>query len=99
MALEKAIQTPYDTIDATYWKVAETNINYLTNQAHVTLLGFVSKEARDAGKQSIMDRSYDWSGDDFPFTIEELDKAGINAVKLAYEKIKADEEFVGAKDI
>lgn len=88
MALIKNIETQYG-IDANYWKVVDLNVNWLTKQSHISLLGWNSKTDRVEGKQSLASRVYDWSGEDFPFTIEALDAENENAVKIAYEKIKS----------
>lgn len=88
MALQKNIATIYG-IDATYWKIAEININWITKTSNTTLVGYVDQEAKIALKQPIAQRSFYWSGDTFPFDITGLSKDGVNAVKVAYEVIKA----------
>lgn len=111
MALKLSTANPYDgeATDA-YWKIVETNINWLTRSSHVTLACYLNQDSRIALKQPITSRSFDWSGDEFPFDFNELDEAGNNTVKLAYEKIKSltttDEEgnvipgeFANAQDV
>ncbi len=71
-----------------WWVVIETNINWLRETAHVVVAGWINEQAYLDGKQPIDSKSYDYSGDDFPFKIEELDKAGVNTLSVAYEKIQ-----------
>ena len=90
MALKISTQNPYDgTASEAYFKIVETNINWLNRSSHITLVGWVDRQARLDGKQPIISRSYDWSGEDFPFDFEELDEEGMNTVKIAYDKIKS----------
>ena len=88
MALKKTIPNQFGS-NTTYWKIVDVNTNNLVNSAHVTLCGWVNKQARVDGKQPTDQRSYDWGNADFPFTTEELDKLGNNAVKLSYNNIKS----------
>lgn len=87
MALLKTKTQPTGTT-CEYWKVIETNINWLNQSAHVSLAGFLDQAARQAGKQPLEAVSFDWSGEDFPFTLSVLDQENENTVKVAYEKIK-----------
>ncbi len=88
MALQISIPNNYGT-NTTYWKIVDLNINWLTKSSHVTLCGWVDKDARLDGKQPTDQRTYDWSGDDFPFDIAVLDEEDVNGLKIAYEKIKS----------
>ena len=83
MALKITIPTRYG-IDATYFKVVDLNINWLTRQSHVTLCGWKDEEARRNNQQPLTERSFDWSGDDFPF----LDEEPQNEREIAYISIK-----------
>jgi len=109
MALIKSTNLPYDgeAVEA-YWKIIETNINWLTKSSHVTISAWIDQEARENGKQPFASKSFDWSGADFPFGIETLDEEGNNAVKISYTKIKEsildDEgnetnEFINSVDV
>lgn len=91
MALLKAFKNKYDGKDCLngYWKVAEININLLKDDSHITLVGYVDKTARDAESQPVETRSFDFTKETNPFTLKELDKLGVNAVKIAYSTIKS----------
>jgi len=91
MALVLAKATNYG-VDAAYWKVAVTNINWHSRAAHVDLLGFVSEDARRTEKNPIAVCSYDWSGEGFPFDLER------NIVADTYAQVKTLEEWAGAED-
>ena len=88
MALQ--IVKPVDSIgiDAEYWKIIETNINYLTKNSHVTMAGYISEQTRLDGKNPATSVAFDWAGDEFPFGLDVLSEEGENAVKVAYKKIK-----------
>jgi len=89
MALIKSTTLPYDgDAVSAYWKIIETNINCVAKSSHVTIACWINKQARLDGKQPFTSQSFDWSGDDFPFSMELLDEEGNNAVKISYEKIK-----------
>jgi len=75
-----------------WWVVIETNINWLTETAHVTLAGWVDEKAYTDGKQPIDSKSYDYTKEDFPFKISELDKPDVNTLSVAYEAIKAPQD-------
>jgi len=85
MALIKSTNLPYDgeAVEA-YWKIIETNINWLTKSSHVTISAWIDQEARENGKQPFTSRSFDWSGDEFDFDVEG------KLVSQAYIKIKAE---------
>lgn len=93
MALLKTIPTAYG-VDAEYWKVVETNTDWLNRRSHVTMHGWLDQQARVDDKTPLTSRVYDWLGDDFPFVESEPQ----NEREIAYLKIKADAEFSGAED-
>lgn len=108
MALYKQKEDIYGNSGIKYWRIIETNIDWANRQSHITLAGYVDKQARMDGKQPLECVSFDWNGDDFPFSINVLDQEGENIVRVAYEKIKEsklDEDgnetnwFVDAEDI
>lgn len=72
-----------------HWVVIETNINWLTESAHVTVAGWVDEKAYLDGKQPMDTKYYDYTKDDFPFQLSELDKPDVNTLSVAYEAIKA----------
>ncbi len=88
MALYKQKEDIYGNSGIKYWRIVETNINWAQKASHIVLAGYVSKDARLAEKQPLECISFDWSNEDFPFTLDILDQEGENVVKVAYEKIK-----------
>lgn len=93
MALIKSISTGFG-IDATYWKIVDLNINWLDKNSHISLLGWADKTARDAGLNPLDQRSFDYSGEEFPF----IDEEPQNERETAYTKIKETDEFADAVD-
>ncbi len=91
MALLKEIKTVYG-VSASYWRIVETNINWLSRCAHVTIAGYVDGEARNTGNQPLMLMHFDFFDYNFPFTKEEAVR------REAYEAIKTMPEFAGAED-
>ena len=107
MALQKLKDDPYGNGGINYWKIVETNINWLDKFSHVTLAGYLSRDARLAEKRPFEIQSFNWSGDEFPFGLDILNQEDENIVHIAYNKIKEsklDEEgnetnfFADAKD-
>lgn len=100
MGLLKAMPTGMG-VDAVYWKVSTTEIDWHKRQAQVRLLGFVSQDARQTGKfpvkqviltfggMSPAEAMYDGS---FPFTFEG------DTVKEAYQRIKTIPGWTDAQD-
>lgn len=101
MALLKTFPTDYsENIQAVYWKIVESNINWLDSIAHVVIAGYVSEADRMAGMRFIATRSYDWSGDDFPFPPDNLPQLTLaQAFGMIYAKIKLTDEFLDAEDV
>ncbi len=103
MALKK-IKELSSGISVEYWKVTQLNINWHKKQAHMVLEGFINKEARDDNKIPVTSQIWDFSGEDFPFTIE-----GKNVEEgykyITTEKILDEEdkeiggEFCGLKEV
>lgn len=85
MALIKE-KTLNSGVTGEYWRIIETNISYQSQLAHVTIGLYKDKQARLDGKDTLATQSFDWSGEDFPFTIDELTRC--NPVQLSYIKIK-----------
>lgn len=78
-----------------YWKVAQCNMNTLDNSCHITMCLYKDEASKDAGCGVMDSVSFNWSGDDYPFPVSELDKTGKNPIKIAYgeiKKSKKDEE-------
>ena len=85
MALIKQ-QEQSSGVTGEYWRILETNISYQSQLARVVLGLYKDKQARNDGKETLHIESFDWSGEDFPFTIDELTRC--NPVQLSYVKIK-----------
>lgn len=85
MALVKT-KTLENGFEAEYWKVLETNINYLNKNSHVTIGLYKDKQARIDGKRPVETQSFDWAGDNFPFTVGAMEQE--NVIAISYEKIK-----------
>ena len=104
MALDIKKDTMYG-ISATYFKILETNINYLNGVCHVTLAGYADKVARDAGAEPLMLIHFDWpEGPDgvvknMPITISEQNKLDKNTVSIAYTVIKSLSAWKNALDV
>ena len=88
MALLKSKADQYGNGGISYWKIIETNINWLTKNSHCTLAGYVNQQARLDNKQPLESQSFDWSGDQFPFSLDVLNQEDENVIKVAYGKIK-----------
>lgn len=108
MALQITLPDNYGNGGVSYWKIIESNINWLTKNSHIVMAGYVDKQARDDLRQPLDFRSYDWANDEFPFDVLALSEEGHNTLTIAYEKIKQpklnDEgvdtnEFTNALDV
>ena len=102
MALQQIIQ--HETGAAShYWRVGSTDLNYAQKTASVTLLGYVSQDARDQNMVPLDRRAVSVSGADFDlwFAPSAVDPNGTNQVKNAYLYVKsiAGGEFAGAMDV
>jgi len=81
MALKISRKTTYG-VNAEYWKVTETNINWHEKQATIILSGFANEKVRLDGAFPITKQTFGWIGADFPFTFDG------KTVEETYEKIK-----------
>ncbi len=88
MAMQLNLPDKFGNGGVEWWVVVETNINWLTETAHVTLAGWVNERAYLDGKQPIDSKSYDYTAENFPFKIVELDKPDVNTLSVAYDAIK-----------
>jgi hypothetical protein len=96
MALKIEKDTNYG-VSATYWKIIETNINYLSKNSRVVVAGYIDQKARDNGKEPLAGFGFDWNGEEFPFSVDALTEE--NPVKIAYEKIKKIPEWELTEDV
>lgn len=92
MALQKTIATTYG-VNATYHKIALTNINWHNHQAHIEIISFADQQARNEGKAPLVVNALDFDADTFDF--EPTD----NIVEEVYNKMKETPEFNGAIDV
>ncbi len=90
MALQLETQNPYGEIASeAYWKIVESNINWQNYSCHISLCCWVNQQARLDGKQPFTSKNFDWSGSEFPYTIDAMNEAGNNLVIITYNKIKS----------
>lgn len=111
MALLKAIPQPIG-VDAEYWKLIESNLNWWTQAAHVVIGGWLDQQARLDLKQPLVTVAFDLSAQaqtdengsviapafSDVFGIDYLDIENVNPVAAAYVMIKAHPMFSGAED-
>lgn len=88
MALQKFKEDRFGNGGINYWKIIETNINWLNKNSHICLAGYNSKISRENLKQPMDSVFFDWNNDDFPFDINILNQENENIIHIAYEKIK-----------
>ncbi len=88
MALRLPTQNPFDGVaEEAYWKVVESNINWASMSCHIVLAGYLDSATRQEGRQPITSRNFDWSGSDFPYTVDAMSLS--NLVAITYNKIKS----------
>lgn len=88
MALGKSIATAFG-VAATYWKIANVIEDYIAAALKVTLAGYISAEARQAGSQPLAAVQVDITGDGY---------AADEARAAIYAKIKALPAWSDATD-
>lgn len=65
MALGLTKNTLYG-VDATYWRLAQSNIDWATKTLYLCLVGYISKEARDANSIPITQETIIFKDEEFP---------------------------------
>lgn len=77
-------------VKITYWKVTELYINVLQQIVRIRLSGYISKEARDNGKEPLETKYFNIPPQKFQsyFNINTLEYEGFNPIKMSYEYIK-----------
>jgi hypothetical protein len=88
MALLKSIDTDYG-IPAEYWNIGAVQEDFKGKGTEVTIYGYASKQARDAGKQPLSAGKVQIAGGDY---VAGADRAAL------YLFLKQKPEFEGAKD-
>lgn len=99
MALNQIIQHNTGAYSS-YWRVVATELDYQSEIANITLLGYVDEGSRLSEKQPLDRRAFLITDDNFNayFAVTELDKE-TNPVKQAYLYIKTTQEFIGSVDV
>ncbi len=87
MALQKDIEVKNTGVIASYWKVAETHVNWHSKNAVVVLWGFKDQASREAGKAPLDQRIFEFLPHNFPFTV------GGNLLQEAYNAIKTYQTY------
>ena len=85
MALKKEKTLPTGHV-IEYWRVVETNINYVDRVARITLGGYLNRASRLAGARPAETIAFDFSLETFPFDVATLDTK--NPIKIAYIEAK-----------
>ena len=88
MALIKSIDTDYG-VPAQYWNIGAIYEDFKSRGAEVTLCGYASQEAREAGNQPLSAVKVGITGDEY---VAGADRASLYAI------IKQRPEFDGATD-
>jgi len=91
MALLKKVDTQFG-VEAEYHRITLTNISWLERKAHIEIVVYANKKARDDGKQFLDGKAIDISGEQFDYTCDD------NIVAKTYDKLKLLPEFEGAVD-
>jgi hypothetical protein len=105
MAFQKIIYTNDNTgVYAEYWKVSEITANWVTKTTGITLLGYLSHEARLNSKNPIMIKTFTTATERFDefFSCANMQPEGIDIVKKAYQYIQYavySSEFADAIDV
>lgn len=99
MALNQIIQHQTGAYSS-YWRVITTNLDYQSEIATLTILGYVDAAARQSGKLNLDRKEFVVTGADFVdyFSVIELDQT-TNPIKQSYLYIKTTNEFLGSEDV
>lgn len=95
MALYKNIQTQYG-IDASYIRVAQTNINWTNMMAHIEVLLYVNQDVRRAENNPIGSMAFDISI--LPYMALNIGPV-MNVAAVVYGILKTLPEFAEAEDV
>ena len=102
MALQQIIQHQTGAYSQ-YWRVSKTDLNYVQKIASITLIGYVSSEARDQTMTPLDEREISASGANFDlwFSPSAIDPNEINQVKNSYLYVKSiiGGEFFSSVDV
>jgi len=93
MALLKTLEHKKTGVELTYWRITRAEIDGLRNSTRIFLSGYISAEARAAGKLPLDSVSFEWRGADNPVTPTIL-MQGL-AYAACYAKVKAQAASIG----
>lgn len=85
-----------------YWRVNWLSLDRGQNSATVIIGLYLSKDARDSGKQPLMEKTYKFYGEDYAgFDTPAQDAEDANVIRAAYDAIKTDSDgfFASATDV
>ena len=84
-----------------YFKIARVDLDVISKRLEVTVNTYKDQENRDNNMMPVESTIYAAYESDFDelFTINELDKAGVNSIKQAYLLLKKQPEFANAIDV
>ena len=83
--------TPFG-VDATYWRIQHGTIDYAALRLDIYVAGYLSQEARDAGKVALATRQLTFEGEYF-IPVAEPTRAAL------YAAITAMPEWAGATEV
>jgi len=73
----------------TYWRWIQQNRSDINKDCHYVLGGWKDKAERDTyPHQPRIQQSFNFNGEEYPFSIEALSEDGKNDCCIAYEKVK-----------
>lgn len=99
MALIQSYEDKFGNTNANaYWRVIEVNCNWERGNAHMTVLVYKNKVARNNGKQPLDTVAYDFDGVLFEQVYGSLNLDTSNPLKASYTYLKTLEEYAGATD-
>lgn len=98
MALLKARPTLFG-VDADYWRIVQSNIDWASRRCFIALAGYVNQAARDDEKTPIAQEGFELAGDYFPFSGPGDPRPVAEAVSSIYTGLKQLPEWAGALDV
>lgn len=88
MAFEKIVQHA-SGVEVKYWRITKVEIDLPGQSTKLTMSGYVSVEARNAGKNPLASHTFIWTGADNPVTMAVM-QAG-TAFQACYNKMKNEQ--------
>ena len=86
------------TRQSAYWKIDYIATNFDTPHCHVRMLGWATKEDRDAGQPPIMATDFRFQGDNY---LNDSALVGLEETikQTVYSRIKAQQKWTEAQDV